>query len=117
MVADGFREQNYSGVELAAFWSFFHRRLRFVGLLVPTQTFWITVLVFASTCYHTINGNHTLKHKRNGGGGIRTRGDPEATPIFKTGAFNRSATPPLGRGFYSTRFSRVYWLDLRANVQ
>jgi|HubBroStandDraft_6_1064221.scaffolds.fasta_scaffold483386_2 hypothetical protein len=29
-----------------------------------------------------------------GGGGIRTHGDLSATPVFKTGAFNRSATPP-----------------------
>ena len=30
----------------------------------------------------------------SGGEGIRTLGDPKATPVFKTGAFNRSATPP-----------------------
>ena len=30
-----------------------------------------------------------------GGGGIRTHGDLSATPVFKTGAFNRSATPPI----------------------
>ncbi len=30
----------------------------------------------------------------SGGGEIRTHGDPKATPVFKTGAFNRSATPP-----------------------
>ena len=29
--------------------------------------------------------------KSNGEGGIRTHGDPKATPVFKTGAFNRSA--------------------------
>ena len=29
-----------------------------------------------------------------GGGGIRTHGPRERTPVFKTGAFNRSATPP-----------------------
>ena len=34
---------------------------------------------------------------RSGGGGIRTRGPRERTPVFKTGAFDRSATPP-GRG-------------------
>src|SRR4051794_3218747 len=31
---------------------------------------------------------------RSGGGGIRTRGPRERTPVFKTGAFDRSATPP-----------------------
>ena len=30
-----------------------------------------------------------------GGGGIRTHGDLTTTPVFKTGAFNRSATPPI----------------------
>ncbi len=32
--------------------------------------------------------------KINGGGGIRTHGDPKTTPVFKTGPFNRSGTPP-----------------------
>lgn len=31
----------------------------------------------------------------NGGGGIRTRDTPKGIPVFKTGAFNRSATPPV----------------------
>ena len=30
-----------------------------------------------------------------GGGGIRTHGGLSPTSVFKTGAFNRSATPPL----------------------
>ena len=29
-----------------------------------------------------------------GGGGIRTHGTISRTPVFKTGALNRSATPP-----------------------
>jgi hypothetical protein len=29
-----------------------------------------------------------------GGGGIRTHGTVSRTPVFKTGALNRSATPP-----------------------
>jgi hypothetical protein len=29
-----------------------------------------------------------------GGGGIRTHGTLASTPVFKTGALNRSATPP-----------------------
>src|SRR5437763_4728808 len=32
--------------------------------------------------------------RESGGGGIRTRGPVARTPVFKTGAFNRSATPP-----------------------
>ena len=36
----------------------------------------------------------THARSENGEGGIRTHGDPEATPVFKTGAFNRSATSP-----------------------
>src|SRR5690242_19331099 len=31
-----------------------------------------------------------------GEGGIRTHGPREGTPVFKTGAFNRSATSPAG---------------------
>ena len=30
-----------------------------------------------------------------GGSGIRTHGDIAATPVFKTGALNRSAIPPV----------------------
>ena len=30
----------------------------------------------------------------DGGGGIRTRDGRKPMPVFKTGAFNRSATPP-----------------------
>src|SRR3954449_11084251 len=33
-------------------------------------------------------------HRASGGGGIRTRGPRERTPVFKTGAFDLSATPP-----------------------
>jgi hypothetical protein len=29
-----------------------------------------------------------------GGAGIRTQGDPKASAVFKTAAFDRSATPP-----------------------
>src|SRR4051812_19880215 len=32
--------------------------------------------------------------RASGGGGIRTRGPRERTPVFKTGAFARSAPPP-----------------------
>ena len=39
-----------------------------------------------------------------GGGGIRTHGTLASTPVFKTGAFNRSATPPWS-GRYVARFS------------
>src|SRR5690606_5096604 len=35
-----------------------------------------------------------FRNANNGGGGIRTHGEPKPTPVFKTGAFNHSATPP-----------------------
>ncbi len=43
--------------------------------------------------------NHliTLKKVVGGGGGIRTHGRLSPTSVFKTGAFNHSATPPTGR--------------------
>ncbi len=34
---------------------------------------------------------------QSGGGGIRTRGALAGTPVFKTGAISRSATPPSWR--------------------
>ncbi len=40
----------------------------------------------------------------SGGGGIRTPGRVTPSPVFKTGAFNRSATPPSYPHF--NRFSR-----------
>lgn len=36
----------------------------------------------------------TLERKSGGGSGIRTHGDIAASPVFKTGALNRSAIPP-----------------------
>ena len=35
-----------------------------------------------------------IKHLIGGGGRIRTHGGLAPTPVFKTGAFNHSATPP-----------------------
>ena len=39
----------------------------------------------------------------NGGGGIRTRGPLARTPVFKTGAFDHSATPPGRHGLDPSR--------------
>ncbi len=39
-------------------------------------------------------GNRSQGERLGGGGGIRTRGPREGTPVFKTGAFDHSATPP-----------------------
>ena len=36
-------------------------------------------------------------HGYGGGGGIRTLDELSPMPVFKTGAFNRSATPPQSR--------------------
>ena len=52
----------------------------------------------------------------SGGGGIRTRGPRERTPVFKTGAFDRSATPPIAasvtarvRGARAVGMMRARW--------
>ena len=37
-------------------------------------------------------------NKYGGGGGIRTHGRLSPTSVFKTGAFNHSATPPTRQG-------------------
>ena len=45
--------------------------------------------------YHLMRRRrHPRKLKTGGGGGIRTHERLAPLPIFKTGAFNRSATPP-----------------------
>jgi hypothetical protein len=56
-------------------------------------------LVFNRTDQQVFHMNWVGKAPRiidefGGGGGIRTHGDLSATPVFKTGAFNHSATPP-----------------------
>ena len=38
--------------------------------------------------------NNYLPQVIGGGGGIRTHGTLSRTPVFKTGAFDHSATPP-----------------------
>ena len=38
---------------------------------------------------------HTQAKEYGGEGGIRTHGRVAPSPVFKTGAFNRSATSPL----------------------
>ena len=59
----------------------------------------------------TINARHPIKfifinnlwNFCGGGGGIRTHGRLSPTSVFKTGAFNHSATPPTTMevlGFY-----------------
>src|SRR6188768_981993 len=42
-----------------------------------------------------------------GEGGIRTHGPREGTPVFKTGAFNRSATSPGGAQWADERGRRL----------
>lgn len=37
-----------------------------------------------------------VQRMRGGGGGIRTHGGVSPTPVFKTGTFDRSVTPPTG---------------------
>ena len=49
-------------------------------------------------------------HEFGGEGEIRTHGSCEGTPVFKTGAFNRSATSPLwvhrrNSGYFALVFS------------
>ena len=39
--------------------------------------------------------NNCLLRVKNGRGGIRTLGNRKATPVFKTGAFDHSATLPI----------------------
>jgi hypothetical protein len=47
---------------------------------------------------HKINVSATFKYLLRGGGGeIRTHGRIASTTVFKTAAFNRSATPPKER--------------------
>ncbi len=51
----------------------------------------------------------------NGGGGIRTRDTPKRIPVFKTGAFNRSATPPVEPGMLSRPWAIRFGNDSRSN--
>ena len=56
-----------------------------------------------------------------GGGGIRTHGRLSPTSVFKTGAFNHSATPPIGSEYWvSLMLSRgcikIFWLTKNLNT-
>ena len=46
-----------------------------------------------------LGGKSALATRSGGEGGIRTHEGREAPPVFKTGAFNRSATSPWGAQF------------------
>ncbi len=67
---------------------------------IRTQWFAVNLDLYASdlvsrSCETPTGSSHLAL---NGGeGGIRTHGNREATPVFKTGALNRSATSPLLR--------------------
>ena len=52
----------------------------------------------------------------SGGGGIRTRGPLSRTPVFKTGALSRSATPPANRhrSGQIAHIGRPDWAIMRA---
>ena len=43
-----------------------------------------------------------MRARLGGGGGIRTHEGLSSLPVFKTGAFNRSATPPGLLGFIAS---------------
>ena len=49
--------------------------------------------------------NGDLRSNCGGGGGIRTHGTLPRTPVFKTGAFDHSATPPVRAWYRSPRDS------------
>ena len=56
---------------------------------------YINILLIYNSDLRTLNG---------GGAGIRTLGRLSPSSVFKTGAFNHSATPPTGAPF-NLRFS------------
>ena len=47
-----------------------------------------------------------------GGGGIRTHGTLSRTPVFKTGAFDHSATPPVAQSYCLKIDSKTAKLNL-----
>ena len=52
-------------------------------------------------------GQRLWREEANGKGGIRTPGDRKATLVFKTRAFNRSATFPVGLMFKDFYFQYI----------
>jgi hypothetical protein len=65
-----------------------HHGLRIRGpLLPPNET-------FVAVHWPADGAVEVTTWCAGGGGGIRTRGPLARTPVFKTGAFDRSATPP-----------------------
>ena len=58
--------------------------------------------IFCSERVKGINDPGNIKATDGGGGEIRTHGRVAPTTIFKTVAFNHSATPPVRDGSYYT---------------
>src|SRR4051794_13987720 len=50
---------------------------------------------------------HAATPRGSGGGGIRTHGPRERTPVFKTGAIDHSATPPRTDRSYAPGLSAM----------
>ena len=64
----------------------------------------------------------TFIKEGGGGGGIRTHGRLSPTSVFKTGAFNHSATPPIDSEYWvSLMLSRgclkIFWLTKDLNTK
>src|SRR5262245_47650459 len=57
----------------------------------------------ACTERRALSGEARKARSRSGGGGIRTHGTLADPPVFKTGALNRSATPPTKEEARSTK--------------
>src|SRR5262249_13823688 len=55
------------------------------------------------------HGQSSGRADRSGGGGIRTRGPLARTLVFKTSAFDHSATPPGRRGDASAAIEALDW--------
>ena len=61
--------------------------------------------------------NQGLGKEFGGGGEIRTHERITPSPVFKTGAFNRSATPPLDSPHYAIRCARRQTENAVAQIQ
>ena len=71
-----------------------HLQLHATSDLHASTRFSVPDARIVTSCVAGVFGFPRERVSCNGEGGIRTHGDPKATPVFKTGAFNRSATSP-----------------------
>ena len=77
----------------------------FTAIVSPPRPRLVPAAVVSAHETRAFHGASTPRGLAGGGGGIRTHEGLSSLPVFKTGALNRSANPPL-RGIAKDKLAR-----------